>query len=89
MRHASRLEREIIGRTVGFGGPFMRDQLVNPNVYRRAGLDGREARRQALANPHHRRTKQEGFERLRRFLDDQDVFRGRAREQWRAAGFIE
>jgi hypothetical protein len=88
MRHATRLERESVGRAIGFGGPFMRDQLVNPNVYRRAGLDPHEARRQALANPNHRLVKQEGFDRLRRFLDDQDVFRGRARDRWRAAGFI-
>ncbi len=88
MRHAPRLEREIVGRTIGFGGPFMRDQLVNPNIYRRAGLDPAEARRQALANPYHRRTKQHGFDRLRKFLEDQDVFRGKARERWRAAGFI-
>jgi hypothetical protein len=89
IRHASRLERETVGRAIGFGGPFMRDQLVRPQIYARAGLDGREAYRQAMANPHHRRVKQEGFERLRRFLDDQDVFRGRARERWRAAGFVE
>jgi hypothetical protein len=89
MRHASRFERETVGRAIGFGGPFMRDQLVHPGIYARAGLDGREAYRQALANPSHRRVKQEGFDRLRRFLEDQDVFRGKARERWRAAGFIE
>ncbi|GAB3904470.1 hypothetical protein GCM10029964_098260 [Kibdelosporangium lantanae] len=89
IRHASRLEREAVGRAIGFGGPFMRDQLVRPRIYARAGLDGQEAYRQAMANPHHLRVKREGFDRLRRFLDDQDVFRGRARERWRAAGFIE
>ncbi|TCO46611.1 AurF N-oxygenase family protein [Actinocrispum wychmicini] len=89
MRHASRLERELVGRAIGIGGPFMRDQLVHPGIYRRAGLDGDEAYRQAMANPHHKRVKVEGFDRLRRFLEDQDVFRGKARERWRAAGFIE
>jgi hypothetical protein len=89
IRHASRLERETVGRAIGFGGPFMRDQLVLPQIYARAGLDGQEAYRQATANPHHLRVKQEGFDRLRRFLEDQDVFRGKARERWRAAGFIE
>jgi hypothetical protein len=66
----------------------MRDQLVNPAIYRRVGLDAHAARQQALTNPHHRRHKQEGFDKLRRFLEDQDIFRGRARERWRAAGFI-
>jgi hypothetical protein len=88
MRFAGRAEKAVIGRIVGFGGPFMADQLANPQVYARAGLDRDEARRQALANPYHRKVKQEGFDRLRRFFEEQDVFRGRARERWREAGFI-
>jgi hypothetical protein len=88
MKYASRFERETIGRMVGLGGPFMRDQLSHVRLYARAGLDGQEARRQALANPHHMRIKQEGFDRLRKFLEEQDVFRGRSREMWKRAGFI-
>jgi hypothetical protein len=88
MKHASAWERGTVGRAIGFGGPFMRDQLVHPAIYARAGLDGREAYRQAMANPNHLRVKQEGFDRLRKFLEEHDVFRGRARERWRAAGFI-
>jgi hypothetical protein len=88
LRYASRLEKEAIGRSMGIGGPFMRDQLVNPELYRRAGLDGRAARRQALANPNHRQVKQEGFHRLLKFFDEHELFRGRARERWREAGFV-
>lgn len=88
MRYASWWEKESIGRMVGFGGPFMDDQLVHPRVYARAGLDAQEAYRQARANPHYRKIKQEGFDRLRRFFEEQGVFRGKARERWRQAGFI-
>jgi para-aminobenzoate N-oxygenase AurF len=88
MKHASAWERATVGRAIGFGGPFMRDQLVHPAIYTRAGLDGREACRQARTNPNHLRVKQEGFDRLRKFLEEHDVFRGRARERWRAAGFV-
>jgi hypothetical protein len=88
MRYASWLEKQSIGRMVGFGGQFMNDQLSHPRIYARAGLDRHEAHRQARANPHYRLVKQEGFDRLRGFFDEQGVFRGKARERWRQAGFI-
>lgn len=88
MRYASWWEKETIGRMVGFGGQFFSDQLVHRRIYARAGLNADEAYRQAVANPHYRQVKQEGFDKLRRFFDEQGIFRGKARERWRQAGFI-
>ena len=47
--------------------------LVNPQVYVAVGLDPREARRAALANPHYRETMAWMGERVVGFLDEQGL----------------
>lgn len=88
MAGSGRLEKAVVGRMSGLGGPFMDIQFINPEMYRRAGLDAREAVRQARANPHHRQTRIEGFAKLAAFLQDNDVFKGYALGPWRRAGFV-
>lgn len=88
MKRTSRWEKEIVSHLVGFGGPLLADLLTNPAAYARAGLDPHEARRQAMANPHFRKSKQAGFDRLRVFLEEQDLLSGSARRMWRRAGFV-
>ncbi|MFC7309518.1 diiron oxygenase [Streptomyces monticola] len=88
MARSGRLEKELTGRLAGLGGPFMDLQFINPEMYRRAGLDPREAVRQARANPHHRRSRIDGFAKLAAFLRENDVLKGSAVRLWRRAGFL-
>jgi hypothetical protein len=88
LRHASRAEKEIVGRLLGLGGPVLAHQFINREMYERAGLDASEAVRQAKANPHHRQAKQEGFAKLLAFFEENDLMRGRSKRLWRATGFV-
>lgn len=88
LRHASRLETEVVGRLLGLGGPFLALQFVNPKMYVRAGLDPAEAVRQARANPHHMAARQQGFAKLLRFLEENDLMKGQSKALWRRMGFV-
>ncbi len=57
--------------------------LVNPQVYAAVGLDPREARRQALANPHYQETLAWMGERVVGFLDEQGLIGKAQRPTWR------
>ncbi|HET7385201.1 MAG TPA: diiron oxygenase [Nocardioidaceae bacterium] len=57
--------------------------LVNPQVYAAVGLDPREARRQALANPHYQQTMAWMGERVLGFLDEQGLVPASQRPLWR------
>ena len=57
--------------------------LVNPQVYAAVGLDPREARRQALGNPHYQETLAWMGERVLSFLDDQGLIGAAQRPVWR------
>ena len=62
---------------------FVARSLVNPQVYAAVGLDPREARRQALANPCYQETMAWMGERVVGFLDEQGLI-GRAQHAtWR------
>lgn len=62
---------------------FVARSLVHPQAYAAVGLDPREARRQALANPHYRETMAWMGERVVGFLDEQGLI-GRAQHAtWR------
>ena len=57
--------------------------LVNPEAYRAVGLDPREARRTALANPHYRQTVAWMGERVTPYLDDLGLIPRHQRPLWR------
>ena len=57
--------------------------LVNPKVYAALGLDPREARRQALGNPHYQETLAWMGERVLSFLDEQGLIGPAQRPVWR------
>lgn len=57
--------------------------LVNPEVYRAVGLDPREARRTALANPHYRETLRWMGERVTAYFDDLGLIPAHQRGVWR------
>jgi len=62
---------------------FVARSLVNPQVYAAVGLDPREARRQALGNPHYQRTLAWMGERVVGFLDEQGLIGRGQRSTWR------
>lgn len=88
LKHVPRWEKQVVSRLLGLGGPFLALQFTNPAMYARAGLDPREALRQARANPAGRQAMQLGFAKLHRFLEEQGLMAGTSRTLWRRAGFI-
>ncbi|MFC8128544.1 diiron oxygenase [Streptomyces sp. NPDC057302] len=88
MANAGPVEKQLAGRLAGLGGPFMDLQFINPEMYRRSGLDAREAVRQARSNPHHRQARIEGFAKLAAFLQENDLLKGQSLSLWRRAGFV-
>ncbi len=57
--------------------------MVNPRVYKAVGLNPRQARRAALANPYHRQTLNYGGEKLVAFLKQADLIGRPGRYLWR------
>jgi hypothetical protein len=57
--------------------------LVNPEVYRAVGIDPREGRRAALANPHYRDTLAWMGERVTGYLDEQGLIPAHQRPVWK------
>jgi hypothetical protein len=88
MRHAGPAEKAVVGRLAGLGGPFLDLQFTNPAMYARAGLDPREAVRQARSNPYHRQARIAGFAKLAAFLQENQVLKGHALALWRRCGFV-
>lgn len=62
--------------------------LVNPDVYRVVGIDPREGRRQALANPHYRATLAWMGERPVAFLREQGLVARHHDKVWRASMLV-
>jgi hypothetical protein len=62
--------------------------LVNPRVYSSVGLDPRQARRVALANPHHRETIRFSGEKLVAFLRDAGLIGTPGMRWWRRSFLV-
>ena len=78
-RPALALHRTLTAQT----GLMVARTLVNPRVYAAVGLDPREARRQALGNPHHQATLAWMGERVLAFLDEQGLIGAAQRPVWK------
>lgn len=83
-----RYRRAYLANLQGVGGPFYRYLFTMPLVYRRVGLDGRAARRQARANPHFRAACRSAFAPLAAFFEEVGLMGRLARRSWRRAGFL-
>jgi hypothetical protein len=69
--------------------PMLLERLyTNPAMYRRTGLEPVEARKQALVNPAHLKTKQDGFAPLAAFLAEHNLMPDVTRRAWTKAGFL-
>jgi hypothetical protein len=63
--------------------------MINPQVYAAVGLNPRQARRVALANPHYQATLKYGGEKLVAFLTEQGLIGRPGRYLWRRAFLID
>lgn len=83
-----RRNRFLLATVHGAGGPFYRYLFTNRAVYRRAGLDGREARRQARSNPYFHQTTRTGFAPLAAFLEEIGLMNRISRRMWKRTNFL-
>lgn len=82
----SRAERLVAQTLTAQGAYIMMRSLVHPDVYRSVGIDPREGRRTALANPHYRATIAWMGEKVMPYLQEQGmVGGGHNRKAWRAS----
>jgi hypothetical protein len=85
MAKASWPSRQFARVVAGIGALMLRTVLMRTEVYARAGLNRRDARKAARRNEHIRRTWAESFEKLRAYLHDQGVIAGPSRLFWHLA----
>ncbi|KUI31236.1 aminobenzoate oxygenase [Mycobacterium sp. IS-1496] len=82
------VNRYLLATIHGAGGPFYRYLFTNRAVYRRVGLDAREARRQARRNPYFHETMRSGFAPLAAFLDEVGLMSRIGRRMWKRSNFL-
>jgi hypothetical protein len=83
-----RPERWFVGNVNGLGGWFFRYLFTNPIPYRRAGLDGRQARAAARNSPHRHEVQVAGFAPLATFLTEVGLMGPVARRGWTRTRFL-
>lgn len=83
-----RYRRALLANLQGVGGPFYRHLFTVPIIYNRVGLEGREARRVARANPHFQAASRSAFAPLAAFFDEVGLMGRLARRMWLRAGFL-
>ena len=86
--HMRRLNKFFVANVNGVGGVFFRYLFTNPVPYNRAGLDGREARRVARANPTYHEVQRLGFAPLAAFLQEVGMMGPIARRMWKRTHFL-
>jgi hypothetical protein len=62
--------------------------MVHPGVYKAVGLDPREARAAAQANPHHQETRRWMAEKIVAFLTEVGMIGGPSKRIWKKAHLI-
>jgi hypothetical protein len=89
MPRAGRFEREHARLTAAEGAVLVSEFMVNPGVYRRAGLaDPLAARKVAKANPHHIEVKRRAAAKIVPFFEELDLLGGPTLRRWRQSGFV-
>ena len=83
-----RINRIWVANINGLGGILFRRLFTNPAPYNRAGLDGRQARRVARANPNYQEAQRVGFAPLAAFLQEVGLMGPIARRLWKRTKFL-
>jgi hypothetical protein len=82
------VDRVLTPRLQAFAPMLLQRLYTNSAMYRRTGLDPIEARTQALTNPAHLKSKQDGFAPLAAFLTEHNLMPEVTRNAWIRAGFL-
>ena len=82
------LSRMWVANLNGVGGLFFRHLFSNAAQYRRAGLDGKAARRIARSSPHRHEVQTLGFAPLAAFLSEVGLMGPIARRLWTRTHFL-
>lgn len=84
-----RLEMAVNRVALAAATPMLVRMMIHPDVYRTVGLDPKQARRAARANPHHRESLRWMGERLVSFLAETGMIKGRLTVAlWRRSGLL-
>jgi hypothetical protein len=89
LQHSSWLERRLAKDLNGIAAFVIRRLMYDKEVYRRCGLDSREAMRQANSNQLVGTLRRESFRGLYEFMDDAGLMSPISRFMWRRYGFLE
>lgn len=89
LQHSSWAERRLAKDLNGIAGFVIRRLMYDKEVYRRCGLDVREAMRQAKANQQVNAIRQESFRGLYQFFEEHGLMSRISRRMWRYYGFLE
>jgi hypothetical protein len=84
----SRPQRSALRTVIASSVPMFVDGLFNPTMYRRAGLDPKQARRAAKRNPVFRETFKWSAGRITEHYRDIGLIGGLSQKVWRDAGII-
>lgn len=88
MDQASRADKAMARLITARAAYAIATHLVHPDCYAAVGLDPREARRTARANPWHRETLRWSARRLVGFFDEVGLMRGPGMMLWRSSGLV-
>jgi hypothetical protein len=80
--------RAVLSNLHGAGGPFYRMLFTVRVQYHRAGLDGKQMRQVARANPHFHQVCVSAFAPLAAFFEEVGLMGRAGRRMWRRAGFL-
>ncbi|HKT00267.1 MAG TPA: diiron oxygenase [Rugosimonospora sp.] len=83
-----RARRSALRTMLALSVQTFRRELFNPLMYARAGLDPRQARRIAMANPHNRQTLTWAAERITGYYGSIGLIGGASTRIWRRAGLL-
>ncbi|MGQ0483405.1 MAG: AurF N-oxygenase family protein [Pseudonocardia sp.] len=80
--------REVARWLTAIAGYRIATNLIHPDVYRSVGLDPKQARKVAMANPHHQDTIRWTARKLVPFLREQGMIGGPSEALWRRAHLV-
>lgn len=89
MAKISKAERALARLLTARAAYVIADRLVHPDVYAAVGIDPKEGRAAANANPHFRETRRWAAQRLVTFLDEVGLVAGPGMRLWRGAGLVQ
>lgn len=83
-----RLSREWSKLIIGATANLASTQLIHPHVYTNVGLDSREARAAAAANPNWQESRKWAARRVRETLEETHMITGPGKFLWKRAGLL-